>query len=88
MFVWPHKLILKTCGTTTLLLGLEAILRLAHSVGFTKGVWRAFYSRKSFMFPEAQKGPHRDWKEEMSVLDKHFGMFSRFDLTVIVLKYP
>ncbi|GMF72927.1 unnamed protein product [Aspergillus oryzae] len=29
MFVWPHKLILKTCGTTTLLSGLPRILEIA-----------------------------------------------------------
>ena len=72
MFVWPHKLILKTCGTTTLLLGLHTILRLAKEAGFTNGIWRAFYSRKSFMFPERQKGPHRDWRNEMEVLDSCF----------------
>lgn len=72
MFIWPHKMILKTCGTTTLLLGLDTILELASKVGFTKDAWRIFYSRKSFMFPERQKGPHRDWKEEMSLLDRYF----------------
>jgi len=29
MFVFPHKLILKTCGTTTLLLGLHRMLNIA-----------------------------------------------------------
>ena len=29
MFVFPHKLILKTCGTTTLLSGLPRILEIA-----------------------------------------------------------
>jgi len=72
MFVWPHKLILKTCGTTTLLLGIKTILQLAKDAGFSRGVWRAFYSRKTFMFPDMQKGPHRDWKAEMAVLDGFF----------------
>jgi S-adenosylmethionine decarboxylase len=101
MFVFPHKLILKTCGTTTLLLGLERILRLAHEalgLALPAGVgaealvvaereahddedaaFRAlgavvkstFYSRKSFMFPERQKGPHRDWMLEVAVLDRY-----------------
>lgn len=35
-------------------------------------VLRLFYSRKSFMFPERQIGPHRDWKEEVGFLDDLF----------------
>ncbi|GAA6062284.1 hypothetical protein JCM10212_000944 [Sporobolomyces blumeae] len=72
MFVWPHKLILKTCGTTTLLLGLPTLLRIASETCGFKGVWRCFYSRKTFMFPDRQRGPHKDWAQEMSFLDKLF----------------
>ncbi|GAA6053899.1 hypothetical protein JCM3770_005323 [Rhodotorula araucariae] len=72
MFVWPHKLILKTCGTTTLLLGIPTLLRIASETCGFKGVWRCFYSRKTFMFPERQRGPHKDWSAEMSFLDKLF----------------
>ncbi|GAA6039793.1 hypothetical protein JCM8097_004224 [Rhodosporidiobolus ruineniae] len=72
MFVWPHKLILKTCGTTTLLLGIPTLLRIASEVCGFKGVWRCFYSRKTFMFPDRQKGPHKDWNQEMAFLDKLF----------------
>ncbi|BGP35712.1 spermidine resistance protein [Rhodotorula toruloides] len=72
MFVWPHKIILKTCGTTTLLLGIPTLLRIASETCGFQGVWRCFYSRKTFMFPERQKGPHKDWSAEMSFLDKLF----------------
>lgn len=75
MFVWPHKLILKTCGTTTLLLGLPTLLRIASETCGFNGVWRCFYSRKTFMFPDRQKGPHKDWAQEMEFLDQLFGAF-------------
>lgn len=124
MFVFPHKLILKTCGTTTLLLGLERLLAIAAkalaglntSASFVKLsaletngnsadddddnndeastamsdssfiqerqlgaiVKHAFYSRKSFMFPERQKGPHRDWMLEVAVLDRFFNYGSAY----------
>jgi Adenosylmethionine decarboxylase. len=65
MFVWPHKLILKTCGTTTLLSGLPRILEIAALfAGFpratappSRGItvaaapYRVFYSRKNFCSP-------------------------------------
>jgi len=86
MFVFPHKLILKTCGTTTLLLGLRRLLRIAaEHAGFpfhnTKSLddihaaaspYRVFYSRKNFLFPDKQRGPHRSWKQEVKFLDDMF----------------
>ncbi|KAK4054035.1 spermidine resistance protein [Microbotryomycetes sp. JL221] len=72
MFVWPHKLILKTCGTTTLLLGIPTLLRIASEMCGFNGVWRCFYSRKTFMFPERQRGPHKDWAQEVDFLDQLF----------------
>ncbi|PTB61726.1 S-adenosylmethionine decarboxylase [Trichoderma citrinoviride] len=83
MFVFPHKLILKTCGTTTLLLGLQRLLHIAAEfAGFPfnnaasaneiKAVaipYRVFYSRKNFLFPDKQQGPHRSWKQEVKYLD-------------------
>ncbi|KAF3479492.1 S-adenosylmethionine decarboxylase proenzyme [Arthroderma uncinatum] len=86
MFVFPHKLILKTCGTTTLLHGLPRILEIAALyAGFPKsspplvgGIttatapYRVFYSRKNFLFPERQRGPHRSWRDEVRAMDKLF----------------
>ncbi|KAI9847898.1 MAG: spermidine resistance protein [Sclerophora amabilis] len=86
MFVFPHKLILKTCGTTTLLCGLPRMLELAAlSAGFPhivanplKGIpaaatpYRVFYSRKNFLFPDKQHAPHRSWRDEVRYLDKTF----------------
>ncbi|KAF3771120.1 adenosylmethionine decarboxylase activity protein [Cryphonectria parasitica EP155] len=86
MFVFPHKLILKTCGTTTLLLGLRRLLRIAAvDAGFPfhnaqdladenalASPYRVFYSRKNFLFPDKQHGPHRSWADEYKFLDKLF----------------
>ncbi|KAF2200909.1 S-adenosylmethionine decarboxylase [Delitschia confertaspora ATCC 74209] len=86
MFVFPHKVVLKTCGTTTLLLGLPRLLEIAAlEVGFphvvaqpTRGIgaaatpYRVFYSRKNFLFPDQQRGPHRSWRDEVKFLDQQF----------------
>ena len=86
MFVFPHKLILKTCGTTTLLSGLPKILEIAAlaarfpsklgnslcGTGTTAIPYRVFYSRKNFLFPDRQRGPHRSWRDEVKSLDRLF----------------
>ncbi|KAI4236654.1 MAG: hypothetical protein L6R40_006096 [Gallowayella cf. fulva] len=86
MFVFPHKLILKTCGTTTLLSGLPKILEIAalvanfpHSLAnalrgtaTAAAPYRVFYSRKNFLFPDRQRGPHRSWRNEVNSLDRLF----------------
>jgi S-adenosylmethionine decarboxylase len=71
-FVWPHKIILKTCGTTTLLLGLDSLLNIAREYCGMEQAWRCFYSRKTFMFPERQMGPHKKWEDEVKFLDETF----------------
>ncbi|KAM6502360.1 S-adenosylmethionine decarboxylase [Amanita muscaria] len=72
LFISPHRLILKTCGTTLNLLGLPRILEIAATYANLPNVYRCFYSRKSFMFPERQCGPHRDWNQEVQFLDNLF----------------
>ncbi|ESK92927.1 s-adenosylmethionine decarboxylase proenzyme [Moniliophthora roreri MCA 2997] len=72
LFISPHRLILKTCGTTLNLLGLPRILEIAATQANMSTVYRCFYSRKSFMFPELQPGPHRDWSQEIQFLDGIF----------------
>jgi len=86
MFVFPHKLVLKTCGTTTLLHGLPRMLEIAAleagfphvKAGMKAGIaaaaspHRVFYSRKNFLYPDQQRGPHRSWRDEVKFLDKMF----------------
>ncbi|KAH9828352.1 Adenosylmethionine decarboxylase [Teratosphaeria destructans] len=86
MFVFPHKLVLKTCGTTTLLCGLPRLLEIAaleagfphvkadlpEGIGAAATPHRIFYSRKNFLYPDQQQGPHRSWRDEVRYLDKMF----------------
>ncbi|KAL5524059.1 hypothetical protein ACEPAG_8232 [Sanghuangporus baumii] len=72
LFISPHRLILKTCGTTLNLLGLPRILAIAREHAGLPAVYQCFYSRKAFMFPDKQLGPHRDWGLEVEFLDRLF----------------
>ncbi|CAI9096353.1 OLC1v1032473C1 [Oldenlandia corymbosa var. corymbosa] len=71
LFIYPYKLIIKTCGTTKLLLSIPAILKLAESVSLS--VREVIYTRGSFIFPGAQSFPHRSFSEEVATLDGYFG---------------
>ncbi|XP_043709242.1 S-adenosylmethionine decarboxylase proenzyme-like [Telopea speciosissima] len=71
LFVYPLKIILKTCGTTKLLSAIPQILKLASSLSLS--VFSAKYSRGSFIFPDAQPSPHRNFTEEVTVLNGYFG---------------
>ncbi|KAL6655555.1 hypothetical protein ACP70R_006381 [Stipagrostis hirtigluma subsp. patula] len=71
LFVYPHKVVLKTCGTTKLLLSIPRILELAAELSLP--VLSVKYSRGTFIFPGAQPSPHRSFSEEVSVLNGFFG---------------
>ncbi|TPX47509.1 adenosylmethionine decarboxylase [Synchytrium endobioticum] len=72
MFVYPRKLILKTCGTTTLLHAVPRILEIASHYGGFHHIDHIFYSRKAFLFPDKQIFPHGRWDDEVSYLDYLF----------------
>ncbi|CAK7338125.1 unnamed protein product [Dovyalis caffra] len=71
LFIYPTKLILKTCGTTKLLLSIVPILKLAKSLSLD--VCHVTYSRGSFIFPNYQPAPHRSFPEEVTALNGFFG---------------
>ncbi|KAJ6721049.1 S-ADENOSYLMETHIONINE DECARBOXYLASE [Salix viminalis] len=71
LFVYPYKIIIKTCGTTKLLLSIPAILKLADTISLN--VRSVRYTRGSFIFPGAQSYPHRSFSEEVAILDGYFG---------------
>lgn len=72
LFIYPFKVIIKTCGTTKLLLSIPPILKLAGELLLS--VKSVRYTRGSFIFPGAQVFPHRSFTEEVMVLDSHCGM--------------
>ncbi|XP_077222863.1 S-adenosylmethionine decarboxylase proenzyme-like [Tasmannia lanceolata] len=74
LFIYPLKMILKTCGTTKLLLSIPPILDHAESLSLSVSAVK--YSRGSFIFPDAQPAPHRSFLEEVSILNGYFGNLS------------
>lgn len=70
LFVYPYKLIIKTCGTTKLLLSIPAVLKLSNHLSLE--VKSVRYTRGSFIFPGAQPFPHRSFSEEVTILDNYF----------------
>lgn len=71
MFVFGRKIILKTCGTTTLLKAVPMILEIASSAG-CRSLDFLMYSRKAFLSPEQQPWPHNQWDNEVEYLDSIF----------------
>lgn len=68
LFVYPHMIIIKTCGTTQLLKAIPSLLPQVLSFGLSFTLCR--YSRGSFIFPESQPFPHSCFAEEVAYLDK------------------
>ncbi|KAG5629433.1 hypothetical protein H5410_001150, partial [Solanum commersonii] len=82
LFIFPYKIIIKTCGTTKLLLSIPVILKLADTLLLK--VQAVKYTRGSFIFPGAQSFPHRHFSEEVAVLDSYFGNLSSGSKAVIL----
>lgn len=68
LFVYPMKIIIKTCGTTQLLKSIPCLLGHAFELGLS--VCGCRYTRGSFIFPEAQPFPHTSFKEEVLYLEE------------------
>jgi len=70
LFVYPTKLLIKTCGTTALLRIIQFLLEIAENQNLEKSF--VCYSRKNFVFPDVQPSPHTSFEEEVSYLNKFF----------------
>ena len=67
LFVYTHKMVIKTCGTTTLLRMLPSLLELTTTLGMELE-WLG-YMRKNFSFPRHQLYPHSGFAEEIQYLE-------------------
>ncbi|KAK6627850.1 hypothetical protein RUM44_010329 [Polyplax serrata] len=72
LFVAQRKLILKTCGTTTLLKCLKTLIHLVYQMTGFDYVENVFYSHKNFNRPDLQSSPHQHFEQEVELLDSFF----------------
>lgn len=70
LFVFARQVLIKTCGTTTLLRAIPRLLRLAARRRLN--VAAVAYSRTAFTFPNQQLYPHTSWAAEVAFLDRFF----------------
>ncbi|CAG9467174.1 unnamed protein product [Pedinophyceae sp. YPF-701] len=73
LFIYPTKMVLKTCGTTRLLNAVPRMIELAAARGLE--VVRCKYSRASFLFPDNQPAIYQNWDDEVAFLDAQFAAF-------------
>lgn len=78
MFVYRDRIILKTCGQTTLLNCIEPLLYLAREIAGFDEILDVFYSRKNFMRPELQDKSHSSFDQEIEILDAEFELGSAY----------
>jgi S-adenosylmethionine decarboxylase len=77
LFVYPYMVVLKTCGTTTLLRCIALLIDLGRTVGLEID-WVG-YSRKNFNFPGDQAYPHQSFHQELDYLYSHRTLCDRLD---------
>ncbi|KAM0950678.1 putative adenosylmethionine decarboxylase [Dioscorea sansibarensis] len=68
LFVYPHKIIIKTCGTTQLLKSITCLLN--HTAFMNLHLHHCRYTRGSFIFPKAQPFPHTSFTDEVLFLEQ------------------
>eukprot|EP00056_Hartaetosiga_gracilis_P012309 m.195792 g.195792 ORF g.195792 m.195792 type:complete len:369 (-) comp13671_c1_seq1:284-1390(-) len=72
LFITATRIILKTCGQTTLLDALPAIITHAKSVGL-ESVEEVIYTRREFLRPHEQVGIHTSFEKEAKYLQEYLG---------------
>ena len=77
LFVYPYMIVLKTCGTTTLLRCVATLIELGRKLGLEVD-WVG-YNRKNFSFPGDQMFPHGSFHQEMEYLYSHRNLCERLN---------
>ena len=77
LFVYPYMVVLKTCGTTTLLRCVATLIEMGKKLGLEID-WLG-YNRKNFSFPVDQMFPHGSFHQEMDYLRSHRGLSERLN---------
>ncbi|KAB2061868.1 hypothetical protein ERO13_A10G106000v2 [Gossypium hirsutum] len=67
LFVYPTKIIIKTCGTTQLLKSIPPLIHFANNLGLT--LQTCSYTRGNFIFPKSQPFPHTSFQEEVIYIE-------------------
>jgi S-adenosylmethionine decarboxylase len=75
LFVYPYMVMIKTCGTTTLLRCVATLINLGKKLGLEID-WVG-YSRKNFNFPDDQMFPHGSFHEELEYMASHNALSER-----------
>eukprot|EP01125_Pyxidicula_operculata_P001280 TRINITY_DN11182_c0_g1_i1.p1 TRINITY_DN11182_c0_g1~~TRINITY_DN11182_c0_g1_i1.p1 ORF type:complete len:737 (+),score=124.00 TRINITY_DN11182_c0_g1_i1:109-2319(+) len=70
LFVYPYKVVIKTCGISSPLLCTPSLKEVADKL--KTEIESVMFSRRSFICPGAQCFPHRSVDEEADFLNKHF----------------
>eukprot|EP01119_Soliformovum_irregulare_P002779 TRINITY_DN1303_c0_g1_i1.p1 TRINITY_DN1303_c0_g1~~TRINITY_DN1303_c0_g1_i1.p1 ORF type:complete len:374 (-),score=75.77 TRINITY_DN1303_c0_g1_i1:83-1204(-) len=70
LFVWPTRVMLKTCGTIILFNVIPLLLDYASDLNLE--FQEIVYSRKNYIFPQAQPHPHSHWDHEVDLLNLSF----------------
>lgn len=81
LFVYPDRMVLKTCGTTKLLSCVPFMEELAAGLGMTPS--RVKYTRASYLFPEQQPAMHSSFEQECSILHEQFSRLGRTSAYVL-----
>ncbi|CAI9118647.1 OLC1v1020243C1 [Oldenlandia corymbosa var. corymbosa] len=87
LFVYPFKIIIKTCGTTQLLKSIHPLVNFGSQIGLTLSACK--YTRGSFIFPGSQPYPHTSFQDEVIYLEENIPANLRYQkASVMPSKIP